>query len=402
MASRPPNGRVLQVAVLVELDSSWGRSVVSGVGDFAANFGPWNLLFDQADDSEGRSAPEQFHGDGVIARISTPIQLEKLVAADLPIVNVDDMFSAVPGIGYVLTDERARAEMALEHFIQRGFRNFAFFAPPSHEYSRTREQAFVDAVEASGARCHVYRPGYRTGRRIRREEMHNRTLRWLRSVPRPAAILAVDARRARQLSEICSVEGISVPDDVAILAGDNDDLLCSLSTPPLSSIEVASRQIGYDAAAMLLQMINTGKSPGESVRLPPICVSSKQSTDVLAIDDEMIIRAIRFIQAHAFQGIVVADILKEVPVSRRYLELQFRRYLGRLPAEEIRRLRLDRGKELLAQTDMSVDAIAEACGYAGATQFGVAFRKRFGSTPLSFRKYLRQGGGADAAPRSDA
>ncbi|MCA9234428.1 MAG: DNA-binding transcriptional regulator [Planctomycetales bacterium] len=402
MTDASRTNRILQIVVLVELDNSWGRNVVQGVGDFATNFGPWNLLIDPRDYSEGRSLPESWQGDGVIARISTPIHLEKLTSTGLPVVNVDDLFPDAPGMGYVLTDEAARAEMALGHFQQRGFQHFAFFAPPSHDYSRTREHAFVAAVESTGGKCHVYRPGYRVGRRIRREEEHNRTLRWLRSLPRPTAIMAVDARRARQLSEICSVEEIRVPDEFAILAGDNDDLLCNLSMPPLSSIKVASRRIGYDAAAMLLQMIRSNEAPAEPVQLPPICVIGKQSTDVLAIDDEMIIRAVRFIQAHAFQGIVVDDVLKEVPVSRRYLELQFRRYFGRLPAEEIRRLRLDRGKELLAQTDMSVDAVAEACGYAGATQFGVAFRKRFGATPLSFRKHLRQGDATGASAGSNA
>ncbi|MEQ8839019.1 MAG: AraC family transcriptional regulator [Lacipirellulaceae bacterium] len=115
---------------------------------------------------------------------------------------------------------------------------------------------------------------------------------------------------------------------------------------------------------------------------------SKQSTDALAINDPMVVKAMRFIQTHAFAGIIVEDVLREVPVSRRYLEQQFKRYFGRLPAEEIRHLRLERGKELLAQSEISVESVATACGYAGSTQFGVAFRKKYGQTPLAFRKGL--------------
>ena len=392
MVASPPTNRVLQIAILVETDASWGRSVVQGVADFSAKYGPWNLLIDPRDYSQDWSLPDQWRCDGIIARISTPIQLEQVLQSRLPTVNVDDLYEDVAGTGQVLTDEQALAELALDHFRQRGFCRFAYYAPPSHEYSRRREQAFVAAVEELGKTCHVYRPGYRVGRRIGREEQHNRTLRWLKSLPRPVAVLAVDSRRGRQLTEICSLEGIGVPDEVAVLAGDTDDLLCKLSNPPLSSIEIASQRIGHDAAALLLRMIRGAAGPQAPLRLPPLCVVGKQSTDNLAIDDEMIVRAVRFIQTHAFQGIVVEDVLKEVPVSRRYLELQFRRYFGRLPAEEIRRLRLDRGKELLAHSQLSVDAISVACGYAGATQFGVAFRKRFGTTPLSFRKHLRQGG----------
>lgn len=400
MTSHLTSGGALQVAVLVETDNSWGRSVIQGVADFAAHFGPWKLHIDPQDYGHGWSLPENWQGDGVIARISTPIQLEQILHAGRPVVNVDDILSDVPGVGQVLTDESQRAEMALGHFTQRGFQHFAYFAPPSQEYSRTCEQEFIAAAAALGARCHVYRPGYRGGRSISREEQQNRTLRWLRGLPRPVAVLAVDARRGRRLGEICSLEGIRVPDEVAILAGNTDDLLCNLSIPPLSSIEVASQRIGYDAATMLASMMRGAPAPASPLRLPPVRVISRQSTDVLAVDDEMVVRAVRFIQAHAFKGIVVEDVLKEVPVSRRYLELQFRRYFGRLPAEEIRRLRLDRGKELLVQTDLSIDAIAEACGYAGATQFGVAFRKRFGSTPLNFRKHLRQGRSSETSAKS--
>lgn len=385
------NNRPLEIAVLVETDNSWGRSVVQGVADFASKFGPWNLLVDPRDYSQRWALPDRWRGDGIIARISTPPQLEEITKTALPTVNVDDVFADLPDVGLVLTDEVERARLAFEHFRERGLSNFAYFAPPSNEYSKRRETEFVKVVSEAGFECRAYKPGYRVSRRISRDEQHNRVLRWLNKLPRPVAILAVDARRGRDLAEVCSMEDISVPDEIAILAGDTDDLLCELSSPPLSSIMVASQKIGHEAAALLHRMV-TGEQPTLEPRLiPPVCVVGKQSTDALAIDDPMIIKAMRFIQAHAFQGIVVEDILREVPVSRRYLELQFKRYFGRLPAEEIRHLRLERGKELLAQSELSVDSIATTCGYAGSTQFGVAFRKRYGQTPLAFRKKLNRG-----------
>lgn len=385
------NNRPLEIAVLVETDNSWGRSVVQGVADFASKFGPWNLLVDPRDYSQRWALPDRWRGDGIIARISTPPQLEEITKTALPTVNVDDVFVELPDIGQVLTDEVERARLAFEHFRERGLSNFAYFAPPSNEYSKRRETEFVKVVSEAGFECRAYKPGYRVSRRISRDEQHNRVLRWLNKLPRPVAILAVDARRGRELAEVCSMEDIPVPDEIAILAGDTDDLLCELSSPPLSSIMVASQKIGHEAAALLHRMV-AGEPPTLKPRLiPPVCVVGKQSTDALAIDDPMIIKAMRFIQAHAFQGIVVEDILREVPVSRRYLELQFKRYFGRLPAEEIRHLRLERGKELLAQSELSVDSIATTCGYAGSTQFGVAFRKRYGQTPLAFRKKLNRG-----------
>lgn len=383
-----PSNRPLEIAVLVETDNSWGRSIVQGVADFASKFGPWNLLIDPRDYSRRWALPDRWRGDGIIARISTPPQLEEINNTGLPTVNVDDVYDDLPSIGHVCTDEAARARMAVEHFREKGQHNFAYYALPSNEYSKSGEKAFVTALEQEGFDCHVYKPGYRMSRRIDRDEQHQRVLRWLNLLPRPVAILAVDARRGRELAEVCAMENVPVPDEVAILAGDTDDLLCELSTPQLSSILVASQKTGYEAAQMLFGMIQGQPESSKPVLISPIGVVSKQSTDALAIDDPLIVRAMRFIQMHAFQGIVVDDILREVPVSRRYLELKFKRYFGRLPAEAIRELRLDRGKELLSQSDHSVDAIASMCGYAGATQFGVAFRKRFGETPLAFRKNL--------------
>lgn len=380
--------RILEIAVLVETDNTWGRSVVQGIANYADKYGPWNLLIDPRDYGQRWSLPDRWRGDGIIARISSPLQLEEILKSDLPTVNVEDVFTDIQGIGQVQTDEAERAKLAVSHFRERGLQNFAFYAPPSNEYSKTREREFVAALANLGFDCQVYRPGYGTSRRIGRDEQHNRVLRWLNGLHRPVAILAVDARRGRELAEVCSFEDISVPDEVAILAGDTDDLLCELSTPKLSSILVSSQRIGYEAAKLLDRMVRGEADLQESVLVSPLGIIGKQSTDALAIDDPLIVRAMRFIQNYAFQGIVVEDILREVPVSRRYLELQFKRYFGRLPAEEIRHLRLERGRELLAQTDDSVESIATVCGYAGATQFGVAFRKRFGQTPLAFRKHL--------------
>jgi len=380
--------RVREVALLVETDSSWGRSVTRGVADYARRFGPWNLLIENWGYSQRWSLPDRWQGDGMIARISTPLQLARLRQRKLPVVNVDDLFENLTDVGAVLTNEAERAGLALDHLRGKGFRHFGYFAPPSQEYSKRCGQEFVAAVKQAGFECQVYKPGYRSGRHINRGEEQHRVKRWLDHSPRPLAVLAVDAPRGRQLAEICRLEGIRVPDEVAILAGNGDELLCDVCTPPLSSITVASQRIGYEAAALLDRLMEGKSAPKRPIRVSPLGVISRQSTDMLAIDDQLIVRALRFIQTHAFRGIVVDDVLADVPVSRRYLEREFNRYFGRPPAEEIRRIRLDRGKELVTHSDLSIEEVATACGYSGATQFGVAFRKRFGQTPLAYRRHV--------------
>ncbi|MBX3426119.1 MAG: XylR family transcriptional regulator [Pirellulales bacterium] len=375
-----------RVAVLVETDDSWGCSVIRGIYDYSQNQGNWNLLIGPSDHDQRPSLPERWAGDGVIARLATRLQVDQVLGRGLPVVNVDTLFDGQAGVADVVTDDRARAQQAFDHFRERGFENFAYFAPPNIRYSSRRGDEFERIVRESNRQCHVYKPGYRNDRKISWTEQQRRVTRWLASLPRPTAIFAVDAQRGRQLAEICQMTAVRVPDDVAILAGDTDDLMCEVCTPPLSSVAVAGRRIGYEAAAALDRMMHGEPAPARPLKIPPNGVIARQSTDILAIDDDTVVRALRFIQSHAFRDIVVKDILRELPISRRSLEIQFRKYLGRSPAEEIRRVRLEKGRELLANTDMSIGEIATASGFANGTRFGVAFRKKYGMAPLAFRK----------------
>ncbi|TWT93460.1 Xylose operon regulatory protein [Botrimarina colliarenosi] len=380
-----------QIAVLVETDSSAGCRLIRGISNYADRHGLWHLLLDPRDHEHRSALPDGWQGHGIIARITSQKQLEKLQARGLPLVNVDDVIEPQPGLSSVITDERALAEMALAHLLDRGFRQFAYFAPPSLDYSKRRGAAFVEHVQAAGYECAVYKPGYRAGRRLGWAERLKRVDRWIRTLPHPIGVLAVDANRGRQLAEICHLSGIRVPDDVAVLAGSLDELLCDVSTPPLSSINVASERIGHDAAQLLDAMMVGRDAPSTPFEIPPRGVQSRQSTDLLAIDDEEIVDALRYIRQHACRGIIVEDILRQVPISRRSLEIQFRKYLGRSPAREIRRVQLERSRDLLGRRELSITEVALACGFANATRFGVAFKKDTGKTPHSFRKELLAG-----------
>ncbi|TWU24522.1 AraC family transcriptional regulator [Bythopirellula polymerisocia] len=379
---------VRRVAVLVETEDSWGCSVIRGIADYSQDHGHWNLLIDPRDQEQRLLLPDLWDGDGIIARLGSQTQLEQIRGRSEPKINVDTIFEGIEGFYDVITDDNQRAELALAHLRDRGFEHFAYFAPPSPKYSDKRGRAFIETVERAGYSCRVYKPRYRAGRKIGWEEQQRRVSRWLKSLPSPVAILTVDAHQGRQLADICYFSGIRVPDEVAILAGDTDELMCDVCTPPLSSISLAARRIGFEAAALLDRLMNGEKPEQKSYRIPPLRVISRHSTDIMAIDDEAVVRALRFIHTHAFQDIVVKDILNEVPISRRSLEIQFQHYLGRSPAEEIRRVRLDKGRELLARSEMSIGEIAVACGFANSTRFGVSFRKKYGQTPLAYRKQL--------------
>jgi LacI family transcriptional regulator len=387
-AHNPAQLKERQIALLIETESAGGRSIIRGISNYARKNALWHLLIDPRDHDHRSALPDGWQGDGVIARFTNRTQFDQVMARGLPVVNVDDVFPTGKGVGQVITDETARAALALEHLLSRGFNNLAFFAPPSLRYSTRRGEAFRKATADAGYECFEYRPGYGPGRKISWAERQRRVDRWLGSLPRPIAVLAIDAYHARQLAEICHFANIRVPDEVAILAGDSDDLLCEVATPPLSAISVASERIGYEAAGMLSNMMLGKACPKKPLAIPPHGVVSRQSTDVMSIDDPTIVQALRFIQQHAHHGIGVEGILREIPISRRSLEMQFRAYLGRSPAEEIRRVRLERGCQLLERRELSITEIALACGFSNATRFGIAFRKKYGSTPRTYRKTL--------------
>ena len=379
------------VAVLVETDDSWGRSLIQGIADYTENHGRWVLLIEPRDERRRLALPSGWQGDGVITRLGSRWMADHLRKVRVPVVDTDTVMLSETWAGRVITDDWERARMALDHFRDRGFERFAYFAPPKRRYSNVRGEAFRRTVQAAGFDCAVYRPNYRVGRRVSWTEQREHVAEWLASLPRPIAVFTVDGHRGRELAEICHALGYRVPDEVAILAGDTDELMCNVSSPPLSSVQLASGRIGFEAAALLDRMMQGEPPPQDPIQIKPLFVIARQSTDILSIDDEYVVRALRFIRTHAAQGIVVEDVLRDVPVSRRGLEMQFRKLLGRSPAEEIRRVRLEKGKQLLSTTDMSIAEVATACGFANATRLGVAFRARFGITPLAYRRQAREG-----------
>jgi LacI family transcriptional regulator len=185
---------------------------------------------------------------------------------------------------------------------------------------------------------------------------------------------------------------VSVPDELAVLGVDNDELLCDLADPPLSSVIPDTRRTGYEAARLLEAMMAGERVPPVAHLVSPLGVATRQSTDVLATDDGDLSAAVRFIREHATEGIRVEDVLRAVPLSRRALEARFKQQLGRTPHQEVLRLRIERVKELLAETDLSLTAIAHRTGYAHVEYLSVAFKRETGVPPSVYRAQVRQPG----------
>lgn len=381
----PDNKRI---ALLIDPDDTWGRSVIQGIASAVRNVLTWSLWIAPRDKQWRLRVPHNWHGDGIIAAIRDNKTADHVSALNLPTVNVSSWDKDQPDWYRVKTDDLQRAEMAFAHFRERGFSHFAYYGPPSLRYSNCRGDRFEEVVKDAGFTCDTFRSTTKTREK---HSVQERTLQWLQKAQRPLAVFAADPHSGVLLTEVCSAVGFRVPEEIAILVADTDELLCNISAPPLSSIVLASEQIGMTSVRVLDALLNRKKAPATTHLLPPLHVIERQSSEMLAMDDPLFVDALRFIRVHAHTGIQVSDVLQTVPISRRSLEQRFRQLLDCSPADEIRRIKIERVKQLLISTDKTVEQIAGSSGFCGPGQLCFAFKKQVGKTPLEFRRSSRDG-----------
>ncbi len=374
-----------RVAVLIEASNAYGRGLLEGIHRHLREREPWTILLPE----HGRGMPPlemlaRWKGDGVIARIETPAIAAALKnlkrGRSLPIVDVS-AGRLLAGVPYVETDDDAIARLAAAHFIERDFRHLAFLGDDRFRWSANRRDAFVAA--AGDRSVAVYEPAAR-GRRGAAEEESIEA--WLGALPKPVGLFACYDIRGPQAIEACRRAELAVPDEVAVLGVDDDAVLCGLTSPPLSSVIPDALGAGRLAAELLEAMLRGERLERDEWLLPPVGIATRQSTDVLAIDDDLVVAAVRHIRDLACAGIKVADVARALELSRRVLESRFLRRLGHTPHEEIARVQFRRVEQLLAETDLPLATIAARAGFRHPEYMTVAFTRRYGMSPSRWRR----------------
>lgn len=381
------------VALLIETSNRYARGLLEGIVHYVRAHDSWSIWLPEQ--RRGEPPPRQlarWQGDGVIARIETAEIARALERRRLPVVDVSAArpLTTVP---WVETDDAAIARMAAEHLFERGFRRLAFVGEPQFNWSRYREAEFLRCCAASGVTCDVYdaKPSRRgTGHRLSESQ---RLTQWLRSLEYPVGVFASYDIKAQQVLDGCRELGLAVPEQVAVLGVDNDPLLCNLCTPSLSSIMPDTLQTGALAAELLDRMLRGEHVPPQAYLIPPLGIVTRHSTDILAIEDPEVAAALRCIRERSREGIDVSDLLREIPVSRRVLEAKFRKLVGRTPHAEIMRVRLQRVRQLLVETDLAIGEIAARSGFRHAEYLTVVFRRELGTTPTDYRAAHQLRGG---------
>lgn len=381
------------VALLIETSNAYARGLLEGVVDYVRRHDAWSIFLPEQ--QRGARLPawiSRWRGDGVIARIETPEIARALQRTKLPMVDVS-AGRHIPGIPWVETDDAEIARLAAEHLLERGFRQLAFCGEAGFNWSLWRQASFVRIVSEAGCACHVYQSPSSAERGFSWNREKRRLAAWVRRLPRPIGVLASYDIKAQQLLDVCRELDIAVPEEVAVIGVDNDRLLCALASPPLSSVIPNARLTGFEAARLLDRVMAGERVPTDGHLVKPLGVQTRQSTDVLALDDPDIATAVRYIREQACRGIDVSAVLRQSPLSRRVLESRFLKLLGRTPHQEILRVRINRVKQLLGGTDLSLAEVAERAGFEHVEYLSVAFKREVGQTPREFRRAMQAADG---------
>jgi len=382
------------VAVVVDPSLPYDREIAKGVARYAREMGDWRLYVEE---EESRRLPDfkSWSGQGIIASFDEPRVAKAVVAARRPTVAVGGgggAYDPQSGIPYVDTDNEQIAILAAEHLLERALPHFGYYgirSSPATGWSEARAAAFSRRISRAGNEAAVLVPRHDS---TRWERLQAELAAWLASLPKPVGIMACDDVRARHVLEACRSLGLRVPHDVAVIGVDDDEFVCELSDPPLSSVAQAARKIGHEAARLLDLLMRPERSqehggravPARSV-VPPIGVVARRSTDTLAVEDPAVARVIRTIRERAFGPLAIADLVAESGLSRWQVEERFRQLVGRSIRDDILEVRLAEARRLVTTTDLPLKTIAPRAGFRSIAYMTTVFRRHFGTTPAALR-----------------
>lgn len=377
-------GPLPRVAVAV-----WGDPIAPGVLEYLKSSS--NVSFcAQMVDVPAMDRLEKWGASGLIAPLIRPGWIPRLKKHGLRVVNTSGTL-AKTGLPTVRSDDLAVGRLAAEHLLSLGFRHFAFLGPRFCDAAQLRRQGFVRRLADDGARCTSLMLPKGCHPLNDPASTHEKLARWVCELPRPIGVLAATDACAKSLTEICHAVGVRVPEDLALVGVGNQDLYCQFSIPPLSSVDVQSGQLGYQAAALMCRLLKGDKPPHGPILVAPRGVVQRQSTDVLAIEDPLVARALRAIRQSVGKPVSIKQLVQDMDVSRRTLERRFFQVLSRSLHDEMLRVRLEQTKTLLTETDLPLADISRRCGFSYRTRMCSVFRDATGLSPGAYRKKFHRG-----------
>ncbi|WP_371861712.1 XylR family transcriptional regulator [Pseudoduganella albidiflava] len=386
----PHTGKPHRVALLFNGNKIFDREVMAGIAaHLRSTRAEWDLFLEE-DFRLRLHNIEHWQGDGIIADFDDPCVAEALSGCRFPVVAVGGSYADDSGypanVPYVATDNAKLVKLAFDHLIDAGLHRFAMFSlpeAPGNRWAQEREHAFRELAGKSGAHVEVFQGCATAGSSW--DEAVQGQIAWLRSLPKPCGIIAVTDARARQLSQACTIGGIAVPEQVALIGIDNDPLVRQLTRIPLSSVIQGAQEIGRTAAHLLDRMLHGVRLPDTRILVPPAGINVCASSLHQPVRNPYVMQASHFIRQYACQGIKTYQVADYVGLSRSSLELYFRQEFGCSVHDAILRFKLEAAKAGLRSRDRSVADVAQQCGFLTTQYMYQVFKRELGCTPRIYR-----------------
>ncbi|MEL7499425.1 MAG: DNA-binding transcriptional regulator [Planctomycetota bacterium] len=394
-----------KIALIIESSRGYGRDLLLGISNFAQSHDNWEIVYQERTLSQGIPTwIDDIELDGLIVRPDSKKLYQYVSSLGLPWVDLRNHRPVNPSVPTVAADESLVVKTAVEHLLEIGHRKLAFCGFANFDFSHRRVELFKRYAEAKGVRCYTYEtspsvPADPTESKIGIAgpeitasveaygiQAEPELIRWLVELPKPIGLFACNDVRGRQILNILRTQRIAVPEEVSVVGVDNDELICKLSNPPMSSVNCNARMIGYRAAEILQDLIDGKALEKNHDSIRPIGIEVRVSTDTTAIADKLISQALSFIRENACDGIEVSDVVNSLPVSRATLERRFRKVMDRSINSEINRVKIAKIKQLLLETELKLSAVAKLTGFNHTEYMSSLFKKLTGITPGQYRQ----------------
>ncbi|MCM8535192.1 MAG: XylR family transcriptional regulator [Lentisphaeraceae bacterium] len=381
-----------RVALLLNINKPYDRQIIHGVSRYAKESGDWSLYIE---DEPLQKIPdfEHWQGDGIIADLDDVNVYNAVKKSSLPVIGCGSGYGPYQekdDIPYVYTDNDSIAILAANHLLERGFKNFAYYGIPESEtsgWNTERQNTFSEYLKSKGIHCNTY--SNTQSQPAQWSKYQQELASWLNSLQKPVALLAANDSRARHILEACRLANLNVPSDVAVVGVDDDPLMCEVGNPPLTSVTQGTDKLGYEASRMLDKLMR-GESIEHKTIIEPLGITVRESSDILAIENELIAQALKFIHTNAKNCIRVEDVAHHCSVSRSSLEKKFKTVMNHSVHYEITLIQLANAKELLSKTDLPIKRVAEQTGFSTVQYLNMKLKKDSGLTPKLFRMKSRQ------------
>jgi LacI family transcriptional regulator len=381
--------KIPTIGLLVESSRMPGRELLCGIAKCAHHYGPWSFYWEPGGLEKVWPKLKALGLDGIILRDVDKV--EEMLDLKIPAVVIGHSKTEVPGLVNVVSDCSAIGRIGAEHLLQCGFKHFAYCGYTGVPWSALRLKFFQQRIHKAGFKVHVYADLIPISN-VWHKKRHKMAA-WLQSLPKPVGLMACNDDCGQQVIEACKLANLAVPDAVGVLGADNDEVVCGLSDPPMSSVVINFERAGYEAALVLFRLLRGVRRVPLKIVAGSTHVIARRSTDFMAVSDPHVTRALRFIRDHARENMMVTDVAGAVALSRRALEIKFRRETGCSILEHIRRVRTDQIVRLLVETELPVGQIAGSLGFSDIQHFARYFRAEKKMSPLVYRRtYGRRAG----------